>query len=355
METIDQIASAPTYDLSADIDYKNAFLHVPLNNVTDDTNTNDINNNNLIKISLSQLFSITDLIDFGDADPGNPVQKSIVISNNSNVSLTISSFDPGEPFNVINDGCSPTPLLASATCTIDIEFAPITPDFFEITANIDIQTYNYTFPIILKTPAPDINLSRENIDFGFQPIYDPADGLPEQAVIYVNNDGDRDLTMSSINFSSNTMDEFEFIDNCMTENNAYLPGKVPPESSLENSPEPFCILVVNFLPKDLLVKSATITISSDDPNEPELTINITGNNTDNDGIDSAIEDAAPNNGDGDFDGGPDRLQNYVVSFPAANGIYTTLVTDEDMLFTNVKAVQLSTIEALPDGVSLDNE
>lgn len=357
MEVIDQIASTPIYDLSADIDYKDAFLKVPLNNVTAETITNDINNKNLIKISLARLFSITDLIDFGESDPLLAVQKSIVIRNNSDTDLSIGSFDSGAisfPFSVIDDGCSSTtlsvtdPATDTDTCTIIVKFAPATSDYFETTANIYIQTYNRTISIRLKTPGPDIELSRENIDFGFQPIFDSTQGFPEQAVVLVNNNGDRDLNITSINFSSDSMEEFEFFDNCTTENNEYLPGKVQPES--------FCVLVVNFKPKDLFIKSATISISTDDPNESEVTINISGgNNTDNDGIDNAVEDAAPNNGDGNFDGSPDRLQNNVVSFTSANNIYTTLLTDDDTLFTNVKPVQLSTIEALPDVTTLDNE
>lgn len=350
MGVIDQISKVPTYNLSTDIDYKAAFTDVPLNNITDATNTSDINNTNLIKISLSRLFNISDRIDFSDAIPGSPVQKSIVVSNTGGNSLTIGSFDSGTitpPFSIINDACSLQTLLAFEQCSIVIEFNPLRPDFFESTGSITIQTYKHNFPVLLKTPSPDIELSKDNIDFAFQPVYNPAQGLPKQAVVRIRNTGDRDLSLSSVNFSSSTMDEFELIDNCTTNNNAYQPGKIQPDS--------FCILVINFRPKDILAKAAIITIISDDPNEAVVSINIAGNNTDNDGIDSAIEDAAPNNGDGNFDGGPDRLQNNVASFANSNGIYTTLITNIDTLFTKVKTVALSSIEALPDRVRLDNE
>lgn len=350
MEAIDQIAATTTYNLSTDIDFKAAFTDVPLNNVTDETNTIDINNNNLIKIKLTRLFSITDILDFGDANPGSPVQKSIVVGNTSGTSLSIAAFDTGTiapPFNILNDGCSLQTLLAAELCSILIEFSPTVSTFYEGIGNITIQTYNHTIPVILKTPTPDISLTKDFIDFGFQPVYDSSQGLPEQAVLRINNTGDRDLSLSSIIFSSPTLDEFEFIDNCTTDNNDYLPGKIQPDS--------FCILVINFKPKDIFAKTAIVSIISNDPDEPEVNINVTANNSDNDGIDNAIEDAAPNNGDGNFDGGPDRLQDNVVSFRSANGVYTTLISDENTLFTNVQPVQLTTLETLPGGITLKNE
>jgi len=348
MEVIDQIAGTPTYDLSADIDFKNAFIDVPLNNYTINLNTNEIGNDNLVKISLTRLFHITDIIDFGDTVAGSAVQKNIVISNTSDDVLDIGIFDAdtiSPPFNVVSDDCSLTTLLVAEQCGILIEFNPPASGFYQSTANIDIQTYNYAFPIILKTPGPNIDLSVENIDFGLQPVYRPEQGLPEQAVVYINNIGDRDLTIASIDFTSATEEEFEFIDNCTTENNDYLPGKVAPQS--------FCVLVINFKPLDLFIKTAIISIISDDPDEPEVVINITGGtSTDTDGIDSAIEDASPNNGDGNNDDIPYRLQNNVASFINSDNSYTTLITNTATQFANVAPAQLSALGALPDNITL---
>lgn len=357
METVDQIASIPTFDLTADIDLDSAFSDIALVDFTSGSNTNDINDKNLVKINFSRLFKVTDIVDFDEAIPNNTVQRDIVISNTSSNPLNIGSFNSAlitPPFSVISDSCSPTPPITTTTlgvseqCNILIEFTPLTADFYESTGSIDIQTHNRTIPIRLKTPGPDIKLSIETIDFGFQPVYEPDQGLPPTEVIWISNTGERDLSFSSIQFDSLTPEEFVFTDNCTRDNNEYLPGKVSPES--------ICVLVLNFKPTDLLLKSATISIYSDDPDEAEIVINVTGgSNTDNDGIDNAIEDAAPNNGDGNLDGNPDRLQNNVVSFASTNGIYTTLLTDEEIAFTNVKQLPLDNLNSLPDGVSLENE
>lgn len=59
---------------------------------------------------------------------------------------------------------------------------------------------------------------------------------------------------------------------------------------------------------------------------------------DNDGIADLVEDRAPNNGDGNFDGIADSLQAYASSLPnSVDGNYITLVADPTTLLTNVTA------------------
>jgi hypothetical protein len=60
--------------------------------------------------------------------------------------------------------------------------------------------------------------------------------------------------------------------------------------------------------------TATVTILDDD-------------DTDGDGVPNVTEDGAPNGGDGNGDGVPDRLQGHVTSLPSATGLgYVTVVT-----------------------------
>ncbi len=57
---------------------------------------------------------------------------------------------------------------------------------------------------------------------------------------------------------------------------------------------------------------------------------------DSDGVSSAVEDAAPNDGDGNNDGIPDRLQPAVSSLPAGVGVgYVTLVAGEGSVLSDV--------------------
>ena len=58
-------------------------------------------------------------------------------------------------------------------------------------------------------------------------------------------------------------------------------------------------------------------------------------NSDGDGVDSATEDAAPNNGDGNGDGIPDSQQDNVVSLPNVNGDFVTVASPSGTTLANV--------------------
>ena len=350
MDSIDLVSAMPTYDLSGEIDLNASFLTIPLVDFTISSIIRDITNTNLVMInSIERLFKITDTIDFGDTEINTTTTGSIEIRNKNIAELDIGTIDTSSlaaPFSVTANPCQNITLQLDQACFVEVEFSPVSDGVYADIFNIEIVNYGYTFPVLLKTPVPEIDANPDIVEFGAHPVYDPLQN-PPQAVVYLNNNGVRTLNISSITFNTQTPDEFSFIDNC-TANSAYPPGTVPPDA--------FCILVINFKPADLAEKDAIISIISDDPLNRQLDIQVTGGaSSDNDGIKNAIEDAAPNNGDGNNDEIPDRLQNSVVSFPNTNNTYTTLITDKGMLFTEVKPVQLSTIEKIPDGISLDNE
>ncbi|MEZ5591782.1 MAG: IPTL-CTERM sorting domain-containing protein [Gammaproteobacteria bacterium] len=81
-------------------------------------------------------------------------------------------------------------------------------------------------------------------------------------------------------------------------------------------------------------QTTTITLSIDDANSDDTfdpladqTVSVTTIDDENDGDDipADVEDRGPNNGDGNFDSIPDRIQGNVVSLPnAVNGDYVTL-------------------------------
>jgi hypothetical protein len=60
--------------------------------------------------------------------------------------------------------------------------------------------------------------------------------------------------------------------------------------------------------------------------------------SDGDGISDLVESAGPNNGDGNFDGIPDSLQEYVTSLPDIHGSYVTLATEQGHRLLNVRSV-----------------
>lgn len=61
---------------------------------------------------------------------------------------------------------------------------------------------------------------------------------------------------------------------------------------------------------------------------------------DGNGIDPDVEDGAPNNGDGNNDGIPDKLQPNVASLPDIFGVYVTIVSPPGTTLMNVMAIDI---------------
>jgi len=168
------------------------------------------------------LFKITDTVNFGDAVVGKTVQKDVVITNTGTTALTTGHIDTTTitaPFSLVSNNCEKVTLSAGANCTITVKFSPATAGYFVNTINVTIATYNYSFPVTLRTPSAKISVNPNTISFGAQPVFDPSKGLPKQRVVRVDNKGDRDLHLSAINFTGVNTNEFEFIDNCTTAGN----------------------------------------------------------------------------------------------------------------------------------------
>jgi len=115
---------------------------------------------------------------------------------------------------------------------------------------------------------------------------------------------------------------------------------------------------------------ATVRISSDDPDESTFDFVFKAVAlAENDGVDELIENAGPNNGDGNYDGILDSKQSNVVSLPASNGQYITLIADNSIRYRNVRFVDPSELPPVPvnvvasigilrftiDGLKLDEE
>lgn len=81
------------------------------------------------------------------------------------------------------------------------------------------------------------------------------------------------------------------------------------------------------------------------PGIREIAVRADPRDYDRDGIDSAIEDGAANNGDGNNDGILDRAQGNVSSFPTSSGSYVTLESPAGTRLVNVQAI--SAINAAP--------
>ena len=128
--------------------------------------------------------------------------------------------------------------------------------------------------------------------------------------------------------------------------------------ALEPGAAPTCVVTDTFVAAE--VASTPETTSTTTAPAPPTDAAPSPTDDDGDGIAAAIEDAAPNGGDGNRDGLVDSRQSNVASLPAAvdvngNGAlddYVTIVAPEATTLTNVRALEVPSDNPPPDGVRL---
>jgi len=329
MTNIDQLAAVPLADISS---VHPEFTNLPLNNY-DSANTplSQISKNHLLHISnISSTLQFTSVVNVGEAISGSTVMSDVIIENIGIGDISIGAINDATisaPYSISKILCENTTITSTNSCVIQVTFSPLSNDYFADSFVLNFTNPAHSFDILLTTPAPDISPNHELLDFGFQPVYNPNDGLPEQIVLLLKNKGDRDLIISSVTLTGLNQSEFTFVDNCTT----FSP--ILPSAQ--------CVIPVNFLPDSPGIKNATITIVSNDPDNLTLVIPVMGSSdTDVDGVDSSIENASPNSGDANFDGILDSLQSYAASL-TSNGKYITIVVP---VIANLREVKPLTID-----------
>lgn len=299
-----------------------------------------------------ELFNISSDLDFGLVLVGtvNQLDLTIDIDNIDNDNLSIGRIAETDiidtPFSILNNGCvdvtlSKTVIGANTSCTITISYAPTDVNTHSDTFDIKFPGLMENFFFTLTGRAdtfigPDIVPSSESLDFGEDHLFDPTVIGVNQIVLNITNEGNVDLNISPVTVEGDGADSFEYFDNCSGIFSPLEPGER-------------CLLPINFKPTTLGVKNAAVVIRSDDPDQPTLTIPIVGiASIDTDGVPVPVEDAAPNNGDGNNDGIADSSQSTVTSLPAAEGGYLTIVTYDTAEMASVISVADDTLPPLPD-------
>jgi hypothetical protein len=72
--------------------------------------------------------------------------------------------------------------------------------------------------------------------------------------------------------------------------------------------------------------------------------------SDGDGISDVVENAGPNNGDGNRDGVPDSAQPDVATFPDVHGVWCTLIAESGTFFKQVTFTVNPSPSDTPDGL-----
>ncbi len=205
-------------------------------------------------------------IDFGVKGVGTRTQPSrITVSNLGSKVLSISSVTlSGNDFVVITDICTGANLNAGDVCIIDVAFSPTT--LGALSGSITINSNDPSNPSVVVTltgegiyPDPTIFVDPPFYDFGETSI-----GYPKQMTITVKNMGENPLMISSVTIKGNDKADFEIANDTCTNN------------ALSYNMQ--CLIDVRFNPKSVgQSKSAFVEISSNDPVNNIVSVNLSGN------------------------------------------------------------------------------
>lgn len=195
---------------------------------------------------------------FGDVIVGNSRIFDVTVFNLGDADLVINDISLAGSTDYSMTNTCPLTLTPGDFCTIIVTFTPSSagtksgaltinsndPD--ESVLNVSLEGNGL---------APDINVSPASLDFGDIMIGDSASGD-----VTVNNNGNADLTITLINITGTDAGDFSQTNNCVT---------VPAGNS--------CTVTVTFAPSATGLKSATLSIESNDPDTPMVNISLTGN------------------------------------------------------------------------------
>ncbi len=207
-------------------------------------------------------------VDFGNVMVNTSVVKTITISNTGSANLEITYVgNISQPVSIAPGQTNPCPantpfvLSPNQSCTYDLTFAPTQAGSISmqllIRSNDPINGYlyvNITGNAILSD-APVISVDPLAIDFGVRGVGKQT----QSSRITVSNLGSQVLSISSVTLSGN---DFVVITDICT--------------GINLNAGDICYIDVAFSPTTLGILSGSITINSNDPSNPSVVVNLTG-------------------------------------------------------------------------------
>ncbi|HHJ36117.1 MAG TPA: choice-of-anchor D domain-containing protein, partial [Gammaproteobacteria bacterium] len=183
--------------------------------------------------------------------------KTITIRNKGGAALTINSItSDNTDYTFDNAGCTTATVLAlDETCDLVISFSPTTQA--TITGNIDISTTAGNASVQLGGVGVDpVLLVSSTVDFGTTILSQPI-----LKSLVVANDGAAGLLLTTFEITGTDADTFSFTSNC-------------PDAAINANG--FCLINITFTPTSIGTKTATLTINSNDADNPQAIIALTG-------------------------------------------------------------------------------
>jgi len=199
------------------------------------------------------------LLQFGQVAIGSSSAMTATISNVGDVDLELDTLSiSGTTEYSLTVDPSGTVLAPAASTSVEVTYAPV--DVGADGATLSIPSNDPDEPVVYVTlngadePLPDIDVDPLLVNFGTVDV-----GQTDTDTITVSNLGTATLTVSAVTFSGSS----EF-----TWNSISLPGTIGPGASRT--------ITVAYSPLDEVADSGTITIDSDDPDEPSVVVSLAG-------------------------------------------------------------------------------
>ena len=277
-------------------------------------------------------------LDFAQVMVGLSSGLDVSVSNSGDATLTINSVTGNNAAFAVTNGCAS--LAPNASCTVNVVFSPTAEGAFDSNLTIVSDDPDEGTLVLgmmgsgFVTAVPIISLDTQQLVFPLTGI----GGIGSVRNIIVTNSGasTSNLTISSISAAGTNAAVFPFSHNC-----AVLAAS---ES---------CAIAVRFTPTVLGAHTANLIVNSDDPNNAQIVVSLSGTaSSDDDGIDDTVEGGAPNNGDGNNDGTPDISQSNVASLPDLLGAYITLVSPTGTTLSDVSIIANPDPGSTPPGFNL---
>jgi hypothetical protein len=225
---------------------------------------------------------VSDLhIPFGNVSEGHSSTQTVTVINDGNAYLFIGSIAQNitlSPiFSILDDHCSGQTLIPSAKCSLTVRFSPDTSgefiDSFDIPSNdsdeslviinLDGTGMSMSIPVIQVTdsvaPVNDLHIPFGSVTNGLR-------SMPE--FITISNTGTASLDLTAIELSGRNTNGF-FLDFNM--------GERPCGNAISSiNPGGSCTFQVTFGPTENGRQLANIAISSNDPDDPQINVALSG-------------------------------------------------------------------------------
>jgi len=333
MDIFDTLANQPAYDRT---DIYSSFANIPLLDFSFNSATDPVANANLVFVdSISEVLSITSDIDYGTVSINSNLQPEVVIQNIGETLITIGAIGGVDslaaPFNRVVDLCSYKVLQPGQRCSLIALFAPESAGVYEDSFDVEFPGLGINYLLKLSGEGidngaeADITSSFSSIDFSKLDVLYGQGTPPYFKRVLINNFGTLPLDLYNLTLSAASDSEFSLAGNCLI---------VTTLATNES-----CYIELLYSPLSEGSQTATIIIESNDPDESLFEIPVFAVSLgESDGVNAAVENAAPNNGDGNNDGVQDSQQSYIASLPDIGGTYLTYISDVSQQFTDVRIV-----------------